>query len=171
MFDETAPVFSRLEMHFAATANRPAVRAVWRDGGLLAPRPRGLPSDIEWPYGGVGHQHWIGSEGALIADAYGDGIILLDEERRAHFEANPPEPVYRRPVSVYDEWTAAVRSGGRAHSDFVSYSGPFTEMVLLGNVAIRTRQALDIDAQSRAVTNVAVPDELVMPEYRNGWTL
>lgn len=170
-FDETAPRTSRLEFTFPARGSRPALRVLWRDGDLQAPRPAGLPVDREWPYGGVGSQLWIGDEGSMLADAYADRIVLLDEARRAHFEANAPEERYPRPRSVYAEWLDAAKAGTQPGSSFAEYAGPFTEMVLLGGLAVRLQQVLDIDPATGNIVNVSVPQDYIMPEYRRGWTV
>ncbi|MGH7753064.1 MAG: Gfo/Idh/MocA family protein, partial [Gemmatimonadales bacterium] len=44
LYAETAPRSSRLVYQFPATANRPEVRVVWRDGGLFPPRPAEVPA-------------------------------------------------------------------------------------------------------------------------------
>jgi hypothetical protein len=82
-----------------------------------------------------------------------------------------PEPSYPRTEGVYQEWIAACKSGGKAGSDFALHSGPLTEMVLLGNLAVRTAQALEIDPSTGQVTNAQIPEEYLNPVYREGWTL
>ena len=60
---------------------------------------------------------------------------------------------------------------GWAVSDF-DYAGPFTEAVLLGNVALRypgTR--LIWDGPSMTIANVPEANEYVQHTYRQGWSL
>jgi predicted dehydrogenase len=170
-FTESAPRTSRLAMEFPARGDRPALRVIWRDGDLQPPRPAGLAMHHNWPYGDVGSQLWIGDDGAMLSDAYGNNIVLLDAERRAHFEANPPEQRYPRVRNVYTEWFDAIRAGTPAGSDFVTSAGPLTDMILLANLAVRMQQTLDIDTQRGVVTNVTVPEDYVGVEYRRGWEL
>jgi hypothetical protein len=42
-------------------------------------------------------------------------------------------------------------------------------MVLLGNLAVRTAQAIDVNPQTGAVLNATIPDEYIKPKYRQGW--
>jgi len=52
------------------------------------------------------------------------------------------------------------------------YAGPFTESVLLGNVALRfPGQRLEWDAANTKITNVPEANQYVVHNYRNGWTL
>ncbi len=50
-------------------------------------------------------------------------------------------------------------------------SAPLTEMVLLGNLALRTAQVLDINTQTGEVANTSVPAAYLRPEYRVGWSV
>ena len=68
-------------------------------------------------------------------------------------------------------WLDAIRQKGQAVSSF-DYAGPFTESVLLGNVALRfTGTRLFWDAPTMRVTNMPEADEFVQHQYRAGWSL
>jgi len=170
LFAETAPASSRIVYQFGARDARPPVTVVWRDGGLAPPRPDGLPPTASWPAGSSG-QLWVGDEGSLVAGIYGENPRLVDEERQRALLAEPPAEKYPRTEGVYAEWIAACKSGGKAGSDFALHAGPLTEMVLLGNFAVRTATVLEIDPQSGKVTGTEIPEESVKPTYRDGWTL
>ncbi|MBI4544388.1 MAG: Gfo/Idh/MocA family oxidoreductase [Gemmatimonadetes bacterium] len=171
LFPETAPRISRLTFEFPERSGRSAVRLVWRDGELMPPRPAGLPPEQAWPYSDVGSQVWTGSDGALIADAYGDKLLLLNEARDKELKANPPPEKYPRSPGVYAEWIAACKGGAPAGSSFPDHAGPLTELVLLGTIAVRMGQTLELDPVTGRVTNVAVPEEYVRPVFREGWRL
>ena len=51
------------------------------------------------------------------------------------------------------------------------HSGPFTEMVLLGNLAIRLGKKLDWDGPNMKALNAPEADALIRREYRAGWQL
>jgi len=170
LFAETAPACSRIVYHFPARGSRPPITVVWRDGNLRPPRPADLPEGSDWPPGTSG-QLWVGDEGTLFAGMYGENARLVNDARHAELMANPPEEKYPRTEGVYEEWIAACKSGGRAGSDFAEHSGPLTEMVLLGNLAVRAAKALDIDPQTGQVTNATIPEEYIKPTYRTGWSL
>lgn len=170
LYSETAPAASRIVYQFPQRGNYPELEVVWRDGNLTPPRPADLPDDHTWPPGDSG-QLWEGDDGTLVAGIYGENPRLVDPVRHAELLANPPGEKYPRTEGVYAEWIAACKNGGRAGSDFAMHAGPLTEMVLLGNLAVRTARVLEIDAESGRILNKAVPDEYIKPAYRAGWSV
>ena len=60
--------------------------------------------------------------------------------------------------------------GQKAGANF-DYAGPLTETVLLGNIAIRTGEKLDWDADQFKFTNAPDANRFLHREYRKGWTL
>ena len=90
------------------------------------------------------------------------------------FTPRPPKTLPRVPGGRdghEKNWLDAIRSHGQAVAHF-DYAGPFTESVLLGNLALRfSGQRLDWDAAGLKVTNVAEANQFVRPIYRSGWTL
>jgi GFO/IDH/MocA oxidoreductase family protein len=170
-FKETAPATSRITYSFPAKGSRPEVKVVWQDGALYPPRPPEIADDAAWPPDDGGGQLWIGSSGKLIAGTYADDPTLLDAAKMADVTAHPLPQKYPRSPGVYAEWIAACKGGAPAGSAFDTYAGPFTEMVLLGCLAVRLGRTLEIDPATGAVTNMQVPQELIQPTYRAGWTL
>lgn len=85
--------------------------------------------------------------------------------------------VYERPartiprsIGHYREWLEACKGGQKAGANF-DYGGPLTEVVLLGNVAIRTGKKLDWDGPNMKVTNVPEANEYLHRPYCGGWSL
>jgi len=68
------------------------------------------------------------------------------------------------------EWLAACKGGPPALSNFAN-SGPFTEVVLLGNLAIRTGKKLNWDGPAMKATNCPEADQYIHRRYRKGWEL
>ncbi len=170
LYEETAPKQSRIEYEFPARGKRPAVKVVWRDGSLWPAKPAELGKDDVWPYGDVGGQMWVGTEGAMIADAYGDGCRILNPKRQEQFSKSPPKIVYPRSPGHYNEWINAISGKGPAPmSNFPGHSGPLTEMVLYGCVAVRAGRAVDLSPDGKLITEV--PNDWVNPTYRDGWSL
>ena len=85
--------------------------------------------------------------------------------------ASPPPPRYPRSPGVYLEWIEACKGVGTAGSSFPDHSGPLTEVVLLGNLAVRTGQAIEWDAKQMRATNVPEANAFLDEEYRTGWSL
>ncbi|MEC7567081.1 MAG: gfo/Idh/MocA family oxidoreductase, partial [Planctomycetota bacterium] len=52
-----------------------------------------------------------------------------------------------------------------------AYAGPFTEVVLLGNVAYRAGGSIDYDPESMKITNNEQANTLLRKEYRKGWEI
>ncbi|MGH7522545.1 MAG: gfo/Idh/MocA family oxidoreductase, partial [Gemmatimonadales bacterium] len=89
--------------------------------------------------------------------------------KQAEVAARPVPQKYPRTEGSYAEWTAACKGGSPAGSNIPDHSGPLTEMVLLGNLAVRTAQAIDVNPQTGAVLNATIPEEYIKPKYRQGW--
>lgn len=169
LFPETGPRASRIIYEFAARPGRPAVTFVWRDGGLTPPRPGDWPSDRNWPFDNSG-QMWIGETGTLIAGTYGENPRLTNEKRDAELKANPPAQKYPRTKGVYAEWIEGIKTGTQPGSNF-SYAGPFTELVLLGNLAVRSQRLIELNPDTGEILTQGIPQEWLRPTYRAGWTL
>ncbi len=66
-------------------------------------------------------------------------------------------------------WAEACRNGGKPSADF-DYSGPMTEAVLLGSVAVRyPQQTLEWDGAKLAFKNVKAANQHLRRTYRRGW--
>jgi len=168
LYPKTAPACSRITYSFAAKGNRPPVTVVWRDGSLYPPRPKEITDPLAWPFDTSG-QLWIGDAGKLIAGIYGENPRLLDEAKQAEVTAHPLAQKYPRTEGVYAEWIAACKGGTPTGSNIPDHAGPLTEMVLLGNLAVRTAQPVDVNPQTGAVLTPGIPEEYIKPRYRQGW--
>ncbi len=171
LYPETAPKSSRVTYHFPARGDRPEVKVVWRDGGLWPARPVGLPDQMDWPYGDVGGQLWIGEEASLMADCYGDGAWWLAKSGARALADSPPPQKYPRSPGVYREWISAIKGGSAPGSTFDGHAGPLTQMVLLGCIAVRLGKDVEVDPETGAITTPGVPEEYIKPTFRKGWSL
>jgi hypothetical protein len=144
---------------------------VWRDGSIYPPRPAEVPAGLPWPPSEDGGSYWIGDKGKLIAGTYGQDPRLLDPQVMAEVAAHPVPQKYPRVTSVYAEWINAAKGTGKTGSSFDGYAGPLTSMVLLGDLAVRTSGALDVNPATGEVTTTGIPPEWITPGYRAGWSL
>ena len=167
---ETAPLTSRVTYHFPALPNRPEVKVVWRDGSLMPARPEELEEGRALPGGNSG-QLFIGDKGKIAADIYCRDPKLIPESRHLQLLANSPDEKYPRSPGVYKEWIRACKGGQPAGANFADYASPLTEMVLLGNLAVRTGEIIEWDASKGRVTNISRPNQYIRHSYRNGWNL
>ena len=163
---ETFPVASIIHYDFPARENMPSVRVTWFDGGLKPPRPEGMEPQRKLGDNGV---LFIGNKGVLMCGTYGESPRLVPAIKMQEYN-RPPKTIERVDMSHEQDWVRACKTGKPACSQF-DYSGPLTEMVLLGNFAVRMGQKLSWDGQNMKVTNVPEANEFVHRQYRQGWSL
>ncbi|MEO6443687.1 MAG: Gfo/Idh/MocA family oxidoreductase [Gemmatimonadaceae bacterium] len=171
LFTETAPKSSRITFEFPARNGRPAVTLVWRDGNIYPPRPADYGMERTWVPDQEGGQLWVGDAGTLFAGTYGADPQLSDPTRQAAIVAKPPAEKYPRTEGVYKEWTAAIRNGSQPGSNFAGHAGPLTEMIVLGNLAVRSGRTIELNPDTGAVLTTGIPAEWLLPAYRSGWSL
>lgn len=171
LFAETAPRASRITYEFPARNGRPPVTITWRDGSIFPPRPEEWGMTRPWPNDPEGGQLWIGDKGSLLAGTYGGDPQLCDPVKHAALVANPVPQKYERTPGVYKEFVAAIRNGTQPGSNFAGHAGPLTEMIVLGNLAVRSGRVLDLDPESGMVKTAGIPAEWMLPTYRRGWSL
>ena len=171
---ETAPLASTLRYHFPARENMPPCTVTWYDGGKLNPPPR--PTDHEanhrMPDNG---SLFVGERGKILAPTYGESIRPIPETFRRSL-SKPAESIPRirnpktnKPDHYYDFVQGC--KGGRAPCSNFDVAGPFTEMVLLGNVALRAGKTIEWDAQKLTVTNDPAASRFIKKDYRQGWDI
>lgn len=163
---ETAPLASIITYRFPAREELPPVRMHWYDGGLKPPRPAELGLDEEWPVDGV---LYVGAKGKIMHKSHGGKPTLLPLSRMDDFN-RPAETIPRIKGGHEQNWIDACKGGKPACSNF-GYSGPMTEVVLLGNLALRSEGPLLWDGPNMRVTNNEPANQFVRREYRSGWDL
>lgn len=169
-FPDSPPLCSRITYEFEARGSRPPLRMIWLDGGLLPPRPEMLEEHKPWPPDPNG-QLFVGDDGALLAGPNGQDPVLIPESKHNAVMAEPLPQKYPRSPGLYEEWITACKGGQPAGADFVSYAAPLTELVLLGNLAVRTGEIIEWDTESMRVTNAERPNQYIEAAYREGWKL
>lgn len=166
--DDTHPIACIVRFSFPARGNMPPVVVNWYDG-LEPPRPPEVasPRDLGEPEGGA---LFIGDEGLLTCGIYGNSPRLLPPAKMENFTP-PPETLPRVPDSHEMDWVRACKTGGGAGADF-SYSGPLTEITLLGNIAKRfPGTVLHWDHEAFAFENHDEANALLNPPAREGWAI
>jgi len=171
LYAETAPKSSRIRYEFPSRNGRPAVTVTWRDGGIYPPRPEEYGTERAWPPDIEGGSLWVGDKGTLVAGTYGGDPQLCDAKKHAELKANPPAVKYPRTEGVYKEWIAAIKNGGQPGSNFAGHAGPLTEMIVLGNLAVRAGRTVELDPESGAIQTPGIPNEWMNPVYRTGWSV
>lgn len=166
--EQTFPSRSKIRYTFPARGAMPPVTLYWYDGGLLPDHPEDIPSDVTLGEGNNGTL-FVGEKGYLTCHTYGENPRLLPADRFEDFPT-PPQYIPRVPHH-YLAWTYACKGGDKPASNF-DYAGPFTEMVLMGNLSLKfPGQRLLWDGENMRFTNNAAANNYVHREYRAGWTL
>jgi predicted dehydrogenase len=170
--NEMFPRSTIVRFGFPAREGMPEVNMTWWDGGLMPARPAGLGptrrmGDLD---GGI---LLIGDEGAILGNCYGESPRIVPESLMRKY-GRPPRSLERIPDGPdghEQDWIQAVKGGKPASSNF-EYSGPLSETVLMGNLAVRfPGKHLLWDGEAMEVTNNADANAYVHREYREGWQL
>jgi predicted dehydrogenase len=166
---ETAPKASMVTYEFPKRDNRSAVKLVWYDGGRK-PDPSLVGVSELAGNGSI----LKGTKDTLYVPSYWGEGKFLSGANMGDFD-HVPISLPRFPGAAEDhdgaqhwEWIEACKGNGKALADF-SYSGPMTESVLLGNVALRLNQRVEWDAENLKVTNHSDAAPLIRRAYRKGW--
>ena len=157
--------------------NMPEVKVTWYDGGLMPPRPSEL-KDGEM----MGDENFIGTKGKIMTGCYGMNPTLLPKERMESYKQ--PSPSLPRVKggngNIWDtnaheqDWIRACKESPQnrkeASSNF-QFSGPFTEMVDMGVIAVRlaglygVHRELQWDGENMKFTNLSANDKIKIVNY------
>jgi predicted dehydrogenase len=166
--EETAPIGAIYYYQFGARGKIPPVKIVWYSGGIFPPKPEELEEQRRLTGGGNGIL-FIGDKGKIMCDGWGGTPQIIPYSKMKEYK-QPPKTIPRVGGDHLRNWVDACKKGTKACSDF-SYSGPMTEVVLLGNVALRTGKKIHWDAKNMTATNAPEAEQFIHPAYHNGWTL
>jgi len=167
--NETAPMGCTVTYEFPARGNLPPVRLYWYER-RLPPRALFMDGLREGQNPSASGMLLVGSRGTIYSDSdYGGSRRMLPTADFANYQ--PPTPTLPRATGQHAEWLLACKGGPPAMSNFVDYASGLTEMVLLGNVAMRTGQRIDWDSTNLRVTNTSSAAQYIQREYRRGWEL
>jgi predicted dehydrogenase len=165
---ETYPRASLVTYRFPAREGFPPLVLMWYDGGLMPPRPLELADGQEMgdKYGGA---LYVGTKGKILCGSHGaNGARIIPEEKMAAYKQ--PPATLPRSIGHRKEWISACKGGDKPGSNF-DYAGPLTEMVLLGNIALRMGQKLNWDSANFQFTGSSDANKYLHRDYRRGWTL
>jgi predicted dehydrogenase len=145
-YNDSYPPSALIHLTYPQRGDLPPVKVHWYDGGLLPERPEELEAGRRMPESGT---IFVGSKGKMMCETYSESPRIIPETA----------------------WLDAIRNKGQAVAHF-DYAGPFTESVLLGNVALRfPGERLDWDAANMKVTNKPEADQYIQHAYKTGWAL
>jgi predicted dehydrogenase len=191
---EGCPPSSTVQLKFPATKkNNSPVNMIWSDGGIRPFHPDLIPADD--PLGednGLNGVLMIGKKGIMTCGVFGKYAKVYRKGKpvlkKPELDENPVLPEYGHQI----HWTEACKAGfgsaqHKALTSSFDFSGPLTETVIMGNLAIRSynlrvgragggfdypgRKKLLWDGQNLKITNFDEANQFVRREYRAGWTL
>jgi predicted dehydrogenase len=174
--EETGPTKSILRYEFPARGDMPPVTLTWSDGGNMPARPEELEEGRRLG-DNDGGSLFVGDKGKILAPGWCAASPRLIPEPKMKAYKLPPKTIPRS-IGHHQEWLAACKGGkpaillaGKPAQANFDFAGLLTEVVLLGNIAIRTGEKLSWDGPNMVCTNVPKADEYVHCYYREGWTL
>ena len=188
-FPEGPPAASLITLHFEKSAKTGSdVELIWMDGGIIPPRPEIIPAeDYLGEKGNTNGVLIIGEKGVISCGVYGLNPKLYRKgEKTIHLLTDVP---YIKSLDYihHKQWIDACKSGYGSKeykklSSPIEYAGPFTETVLMGNLALRSymlkkgkeyigRKKLLWDGINTRVTNFELANQFVGRKRRKGWEL
>lgn len=162
---ESYPAWTILKYEFAAQGDRPALTLTWYDGGKMPPNPRDFGPSDKLADNGI---YFVGDKGTMLCGGWSGPPRLYPETLRNEFK--PPAPTIARSIGHRPEWIKACKDHKPedAKAGF-AYSGPFTEALLVGNLALRLQKRIEWDATQMKATNASEADALIRKRYRDGF--
>ena len=184
-----APKWSTVMYQFPTSIFGAPVRFVWYDGVSAAEKTyQNAPPEELWRGDFPTLEHvvrrfdlvLVGEKGRMYFNRSRQDWVYKPEALARSF-AEPPRTLPRVPGGVrngkgedtggpYVEWLEAIRSGTPALSHF-AVAGPFSETVLLGNLALRLGKKVEWDAARLVAKNAPEAAAIVRRPYRSGWEL
>ncbi|MBW7905777.1 MAG: Gfo/Idh/MocA family oxidoreductase [Phycisphaerae bacterium] len=167
MNGETFPKASMIRWEYPASDQRPAFVSYWYDGGLRPQVPEILEAGRKLPSTG---NLFVGTKATLLVSGdYGESPRIIPESKAQ--EIGKPARLLERSPGHMEEWLLAIK--GDQPLDFpksnFAYAGPFSEKILLGNIALRVGRRLVWDGANMKFTNCPEANAFVTKEYRSGW--
>jgi predicted dehydrogenase len=166
--DEICPEGVLVTWRFAARGARGPLSLHWYDGGLRPPTPPDIDPDD--PRQRLGEEDngmlFVGERGYVTCGGWSGMPRLLPLERGREY-VHPPRTL-PRVEGHHADWLRACKGGPPACSNF-AYGARLTELVLLGNVALRTRRRIRWDPENMRATNAPEAEQYLRGTYRPGW--
>jgi predicted dehydrogenase len=166
---ESYPLGSIIHLEYPERDSLPAVKVHWYDGGLLPERPEEL-EDGRMMGDSSGGVIFVGDKGKLMCGCYAKSPQLIPYSKMKAYQ-RPEKTLARVKGSHEMDWVNAIKEGRQPSSNF-DYSGPFTEMALMGNLCLfEPGKKILWDGDKMQVTNIPELNKYVNPTYRQGWYL
>jgi predicted dehydrogenase len=155
---------------FPARGEMPAVTLIWHDGGRKPPTPPELdPEDSQQRLGDGGNGIlFIGEKGYITCAGWAGMPRLLPLD--LHRSYKRPEKTLPRVKGHHADWLQACKGGRPASSNFEA-AARLTEIILIGNVALRSGKKLEWDGPNLRARNAPEAEQFIRGQYRKGWEI
>jgi hypothetical protein len=165
--DETFPKWQIITYYFPARGKRPPVKMIWYDGKKKPPRPPELEEGRNLGGNGI---MFVGDKGKILCGGWSGPPRIIPEAKMKEYKR--PEKTLKRSIGHHKEWIQACKDNDPkgALAGF-EYSGPFTESLLVGNLAVRLGRRIVWDAKKMKATNAPEADKYINKSYRKGWEI
>jgi predicted dehydrogenase len=184
-----APLSSVVTYQFPTSVHGGPVKFVWYDGVISKEGVyQNAPSEELWKGNFPTADHvfrrfdliLVGEKGKMFFNRTRQDWVFTPASLTDGF-TQPPKTIPRVPGGQQDgkgddsggpyvEWLNAIKTGVPALSNFAD-SGPFSETVLLGNLALRLNKRVEWDAKKLAAKNAPEAAAIIRRPYRKGWEL
>lgn len=182
-YQNSCPASSIVHLNFPRKDGKGNIKLTWMDGGLLPKRPDELLPEEQlgdWNGGYI----FEGNKGKLMGSYNGAPKLLPSSRMKDTLPAPSIPRVPGAEAGHYTQWVEACLKGyGKMTlSSPFEYAGPFTEAILMGNLALRSyamhgadgkgnpgRKKLLWDAKNMKITNFDEANQFVKREHRAGW--
>ncbi len=151
------PKTMKTRLEFPAEKGHAALTLHWWHGSLLKVFK-------EHKTQSYGNTLFIGDKGTIAAGFNGYKVTMKDGSKPA-----APEQTIAKSPGFHQEWINACKGGKRSSCDFVDYTGPLAEAVILANTAYRAGGGFDWDAAGFKASGNSNVDQYLIPEFRKGW--
>jgi predicted dehydrogenase len=162
---ERTPAAAIYHYHFPAKGGRPPVRLKWYDGGIRPEIPEWVGAEEQLEGGGNGTL-FLGEKGCISCAGWGGSPRIFPMTMQESYRR--PAKTLPRSKGHHRDWIDACKGGAPASGNF-EYSARLTEIILLGNVALRTGKKLWWDAAALQATNAPEAEKFIKETYRPGW--
>jgi predicted dehydrogenase len=162
---DTFPAWSKLRFQFERREGHVPITMYWYDGGK---RPSAeLIDGGELANNGA---IVVGSKGTLYSIEWtGGDWRLLPAEKFRDFTKPTPSLARAPNENHYDEWIQAAKGGAPAFCAFETFGSKLTEIMLVGNLALRTGKRIDWDSEKMEARGCPEAEPYIRRRYRDGW--
>jgi predicted dehydrogenase len=166
---DSYPKSSTITYEFPANGHRPALTMYWYDGGALPPTSLFKGGKFE----DLVADGKISDSGSLIVGDKDSLYTPGDYGGGGRFIHSDPTPVdFVQSPGHFEEFIRACKGGEAATSNFPNYSGPLSETILLGNLAVWSDgKKIEWDAKNLKAKNAPEVADIIRPHYSSGYHL